>query len=84
MLCVWKQLDDHGGCWGNAAQVLAQWWHPVASSEAQDLLHWAMHLASYRQILKSTAIGVYFLHSICSLALFLDTNNVITNELKLS
>jgi hypothetical protein len=31
-------------------QVLAQWWHPVASNEALDLLHWAMHTVSYRHI----------------------------------
>jgi hypothetical protein len=31
-------------------QVLAQWWHLVASSEALDLLHWAMHAVSYRRI----------------------------------
>jgi len=31
-------------------QALAQWWHPVASSEALDVLHWAMHPTSYRSI----------------------------------
>ena len=30
--------------------MLAQWWHPVASSEALDLLHWAMCVVSYRRI----------------------------------
>jgi hypothetical protein len=28
--------------------VLAQWWHPVASSEALDLLYWAMRTVLYR------------------------------------
>jgi hypothetical protein len=27
--------------------VLARWWHPVASSEALDLLYWAMRVVSY-------------------------------------
>ncbi len=30
--------------------VLARWWHPVASSEALDLLHQTMHTVSYRCI----------------------------------
>jgi hypothetical protein len=31
-------------------QMLARWWHPVASSEALNLLHQAMHVVSYRRI----------------------------------
>ena len=31
-------------------QVLARWWHPVASSEVLDLLHWAMRAVLYRRI----------------------------------
>jgi hypothetical protein len=30
--------------------ILAQWRHPVASSEALDLLHWAMRAVTYRRI----------------------------------
>ncbi len=30
--------------------ILAQWWRPVASSEALDLLHWAMRVVTYRRI----------------------------------
>jgi hypothetical protein len=30
--------------------ILAQWWHPVASSEAMDLLHWGMHAVRYQRI----------------------------------
>jgi hypothetical protein len=30
--------------------ILAQWRHPVASSEALDLLHRAMHMVTYRGI----------------------------------
>jgi hypothetical protein len=32
------------------AQALARWRHPVASSEAWDVLHWVMRPASYRRI----------------------------------
>ncbi len=35
-----------GGCWGNTEQVVAQWWRPVASIVALDMLHW--RCASYR------------------------------------
>ncbi len=31
------------GCWGNTERVVAQWWHPVASRVALDMLHWVMH-----------------------------------------
>ncbi len=30
--------------------MLAQWWHPVASSEALDPLHWLMRAVWYRHI----------------------------------
>jgi hypothetical protein len=30
--------------------ILAQWLRPVSSSEALDLLHWAMHAVTYRNI----------------------------------
>jgi hypothetical protein len=30
--------------------ILARWWHPVAFSEALDLLHWALHAVMYRRI----------------------------------
>ncbi len=35
--------------WGLSEQVLTQWWHPVASSEALDLLYWEMHAVLYRR-----------------------------------
>ena len=28
-------------------RALAQWWHLVASHEATNALHWAMHIALY-------------------------------------
>ncbi len=45
-------------------QVLARWWHPVASSEALDPLHWPMHPVSYRRIVMAiktaSKVGVLF------------------------
>jgi hypothetical protein len=31
-------------------KILAQWWRPVASIEALDLLYWAMHPVTYQRI----------------------------------
>ncbi len=43
--------------------ILAQWWCPVASSKALDLLHWAMHAVLYRRnsaaINMATFLGVF-------------------------
>jgi hypothetical protein len=43
--------------------ILAQWRHPVASSEALDLLHWAMHAVTYQRIAMAiktaTFLGVF-------------------------
>ncbi len=44
------KIVNHGGRRGSMAQELAQWQRPVASSEAQDVLHQAMHPTSYRHI----------------------------------
>jgi len=46
-LCCFNKFVDHGGRRGNTAQALAQWRHPVASSEALDVLYRAMRPASY-------------------------------------
>jgi hypothetical protein len=35
--------------WCLSERVLARWWHPVASSEALDLLYWAMHGLLYQR-----------------------------------
>jgi hypothetical protein len=37
-----------GGRWGDTERVVAQWWHPVASRVALDMLHWAMHFVLHR------------------------------------
>ena len=39
------KIIDHGGRRGNAMGELTQWRHPVASSDALDVLHQAMHHA---------------------------------------
>jgi hypothetical protein len=44
------KIVDHGGRRGDAMRALAQWRHPVASSEALDVLHRAIRPASYRRI----------------------------------
>ncbi len=38
-------------------QALDQWWHPVVSSEALDVLHWVMCPASYRRICMAIKIA---------------------------
>jgi len=50
VLFCFNEFVDHGGRRGDTAQALAQWRHPVASSEAWDVLHQAMRPASYRRI----------------------------------
>jgi hypothetical protein len=47
VLCCCNEIIDHGGRWGNMTRALAQWWHLVASHEATNALHWAMHIALY-------------------------------------
>jgi len=42
---------------GDTAQALARWQHPVASSEALDVLHRAMRLASYHCIAMAIEIA---------------------------
>jgi hypothetical protein len=38
--------------------ILAQWWHPVASSEALDLLHRAMHTVTYPRIAMAIKMAI--------------------------
>jgi hypothetical protein len=51
-----------------AERVLARWWHPVASSETLDPLHWPTRAVSYRRIAMSieTArkVGVFIHHCV--------------------
>jgi hypothetical protein len=47
-----------------SAAIFAQWWLLVASSEALDLLHQAMHAVTYRQIAMAikmdSKVGVFY------------------------
>ncbi len=45
--------------------IFARWWHPVASSEALDLLHWAICAVTFRRI----AIAI---KTACFLGVFVD------------
>jgi hypothetical protein len=75
-LCVFNVFVNHGGCWGNMAQALAQWWHPVASSEARDALHRAMHPVLYRRICMGIKMTSTFP------AFFVDADSVVANNLR--
>jgi len=57
-LCVLFEFVNHGGRQGDKAQALTQWRHPLVSSEALDVLHRAMRLASYRCIAMAIEIVV--------------------------
>jgi hypothetical protein len=63
-LCIFNVFVNHGGRWGNTAQALARWRHPVASSEAPDVLHRAMRPISYchiRMVIEITSTFPAFL-----------------------
>jgi hypothetical protein len=59
-LCCFNKFVDHGGRRGNTAtaQALARWLHPVALSEAPDVIHWAMRPASYQCIAMAIKIAI--------------------------
>jgi hypothetical protein len=52
------EIVDHGGRWGDTAQALGRWRHPVASSEALDVLHREMRPALYRCIAMAIEIAI--------------------------
>jgi hypothetical protein len=56
-LCYFNEFVDHGGRRGDTAQALARWLHPVASSEAQDVIHRAMRPALYHCIAMAIKIA---------------------------
>jgi hypothetical protein len=59
------KLDDHGVRRSDMGRILAQWWRPVASKVALDMLHWAMRLPSHRRIVIAIKMaregGAFFL-----------------------
>jgi hypothetical protein len=75
-LCVFNLFVNYGGRWGNTALALAQWWHPVASSEAWEVVHWAMHPTFYghmRMVIKITSTFPAF---------FAVVDSVVANNLR--
>jgi hypothetical protein len=52
------KIVDHGGHHSNAMQELAQWRHPLASSEALDVPHRAMRPAWHLPIRMVTVIVI--------------------------
>jgi hypothetical protein len=44
------EIVDHGGRRGDVMRALARWRHPVAPSEALDVLHRSICPALYRRI----------------------------------
>ena len=54
-----NKFVDHAGRRGGTAQALAQWRHPVAPSEALDVLYRSMLPASYRRIRMAIKIASY-------------------------
>jgi hypothetical protein len=75
-LCVFNVFVDHGSRWGNTVQALAQWRHPVASSEARDVFHRVMRPASYRRIRMVIKITSTFP------AFFVIVNSDVANNLR--
>jgi hypothetical protein len=71
-LCVLFEFVNFDHRRGNTEQALTQWQHPVALSEALDVLHWAMSPASYCCIAMAIEIVVdlpaFFVSSISLLA----------------
>jgi hypothetical protein len=63
-LVFYANIDDHVVCWGNTGQILAQWWRPVDSKVALDMLHWALCSALHRLIRMAIKMackrGVFF------------------------
>jgi hypothetical protein len=47
VLCCFNKFVDHGGHQGNVARAIARWRDIVASHEATNAFHWAMHIAPY-------------------------------------
>ncbi len=62
-LTFYANINDHGVCRGDTGQMLAQWWHMVASRVALDLPNWVMRSASchlIRMAIEMTSKGGAF------------------------
>jgi hypothetical protein len=58
VLCCFNEFVDHGGRRGDTMGALDQWRHPVAFSEALDVLYRLMRSASYRCIAMAIEIAI--------------------------
>jgi hypothetical protein len=58
VLCCFNEFVDRGGRRGDTMQALDRWRHPVASSEALDVLYRAMRPALYRCIAMAIEIAI--------------------------
>ncbi len=56
--CVFNKFVNHGGRRGDTAQALARWRHPVAPSEALDVLYRAMGPMLYCRIRMAIEIAI--------------------------
>jgi hypothetical protein len=57
-LCRFNEFVDHGSRLGNMMRALDRWQHPVALSEALDVLYRAMRPTSYRCIVTAIEIAI--------------------------
>ena len=64
--------------------ILAQWWRPVASREALDLLHQAMRAVTYRRIAIAIEMAIFagvfvdcYLYACCPGSRWGDTEQVV-------
>jgi len=60
------KINDHGIRRGDTEQILAQWWHTVASKVAMDMLHRVMRSSPYRLI----RMAIKMVHNGGTIALF--------------
>jgi hypothetical protein len=59
---LFKQIVDHGSRRGDTARELARWMHPVAYSEALDVLYPEMRPELYRCITWQSKLPAIRLH----------------------
>jgi hypothetical protein len=57
VLCYFNKFVDHGGRQGDMVQAISRLRHPVASSEALDVLYWVMRPALYHCIAMAIKIA---------------------------
>ena len=83
-LNFYTEIDDHGIRRDDTGQIIARWWHPVASRVALDLPYWVIRLAPYRLIrmaieMARKAQACFFLMSIKCLELLYLNDHGMSN-----